>query len=182
LARSRRVVSAFGGKAGHSSDFARCPLMTQSGHGLLKFVATRPLNSIPTGANPCCNSTQSQSARSCPLGICADAVARLADLPAEWSRQHQIRRCSRTMRRDGSRSTWRGSLFGSFNRRAPTPGQTNRAYLQIHTHRPRTTIRFERGYRGDAQTIPVRLDPHRTARTDLEILYSRDRSSAPVLL
>jgi len=76
----------------------------------------------------------------------------------------------------GSRTSFRRS-----DRRAPIPAQTSRPYLQIDSRRPRTTTRFERGYWENAQTIPVRLDPHHTARTDSWSLCSRAPSSAPVL-
>jgi hypothetical protein len=54
----------------------------------------------------------------------------------------------------------------------PTHGQTNRLYLQTRIRRPRTTTRFERGDRENAQTTRVRSEPHRTARIDSLLLFS----------
>jgi hypothetical protein len=67
------------------------------------------------------------------------------------------------------------------SRHVPTPAQTSRPYLQIDSRRLRTTTRFERGYWENVQTIPVRLDPHHTARTDSGSLCSRAPSSTPVV-
>jgi hypothetical protein len=49
---------------------------------------------------------------------------------------------------------------------------TRRLCLQTRICRPRTTTRFERGDRENAQTTRVRSEPHRTARIDSLIFFS----------
>jgi hypothetical protein len=63
----------------------------------------------------------------------------------------------------------------------PARARSSRRYLRTHIRRLRTTRRFGCDGPENAQTIPARSDPHRTARTGLRMLYSQTGSSTHVL-